>query len=96
MNTEPKPHSTRSPIRRTLRRALLCLAAALIVPLDAAPVLIATGDGTGNTEAPAADPGFGNVGIVNSLSGVYVGNGWVLTANHVGEHPIELKIGMEM
>lgn len=65
--------------------ALIALAAP-----PAPAVLIDTGDGTGNTTAPASDPGFANVGVVNGLTGVYVGNGWVLTANHVGEHPITL------
>ena len=47
-------------------------------------VLIASGDGTGNTTAPADDPGFDNVGIVGSGTAVYLGFGWVLTASHVG------------
>jgi hypothetical protein len=57
---------------------------------DARAVLISTGDGTGNTTAPAADPGFDNVGSIGGMTGVYVGNGWILTANHVGENPIIL------
>lgn len=52
-------------------------------------VLIATGDGTGNTMAPSGQPGFDNVGILDGLSGVYVRNGWVITTDHVGEHPFE-------
>lgn len=48
-------------------------------------VLIATGDGTGNVTAPADDPGFANVGARTSgLTVIYLGNGWVVTANHVG------------
>ncbi|MCP5043280.1 MAG: hypothetical protein GY944_19820 [bacterium] len=46
-------------------------------------VLIASGDGAGNT----TDPGFFGwdyVGDVNGLTGTYLGNGWVITANHVG------------
>jgi hypothetical protein len=36
--------------------------------------------------APPDDPGFANVGrSSNSLTGVYIGNRWVLTAYHVGE-----------
>jgi hypothetical protein len=50
----------------------------------AAAVIIATGDGTGNTSAPVDDPGFAHVGIRGGLSGVYLGHRWVLTANHVG------------
>lgn len=52
--------------------------------------LVNVGDPTGNTSAPTgtgmqpSDPGFANVGRVNNSTGVYLGNGWVLTANHVG------------
>ena len=68
----------------------LCLLTKIAMPPNAHAVLIATGDGTGNTTAPPADPGFANVGIVNGLTGVYLRNGWVITANHVGEQPITL------
>ncbi|MCP4907432.1 MAG: trypsin-like peptidase domain-containing protein [bacterium] len=63
----------------------LSVALALASPFEAGSALISTGDGSGNTTPPTADPGFDNVGVVNGLTGVYVGNGWVLTANHVGE-----------
>ncbi len=65
---------------------------ATLIPSMAAAVLISTGDGTGNTSPPSAaeDPGFNHVGTISSLSGVYVGNGWVLTAGHVGIGPISL------
>ncbi len=59
-------------------------------PITATAVLIATGDGTGNTTAPAADPGFANVGDLSGRTGVYVRNGWVLTASHVGAGSIVL------
>ena len=39
---------------------------------------------TGNTTPPADDPGFANVGQLNSASAVYLGNRWVMTASHVG------------
>ena len=68
----------------------LGLAISQLTAFEISAVLIATGDGTGNTTAPTADPGFDNVGIIVGLSGVYVGNGWVLTANHVGENSIQL------
>ena len=51
-------------------------------------MIIASGDGTGNTTAPADDPGFANVGNRGGLTGVYLGRRWVLTANHVGEGDI--------
>ncbi len=64
--------------------------ALLLVVSPASAVLIAGPDGSVNTTAPAPDPGFANVGSRSSLTGVYVRNGWVLTANHVGLGPIEL------
>ena len=66
--------------------AFACLLMAAPVPA----VLIASGDGTANTTAPPADPGWSHVGALNGLSGVYLGDGWVLTANHVGTGPITL------
>jgi hypothetical protein len=37
-----------------------------------------------NTTAPSALPQWNNIGTVNGSSGIYLGNGWVLTADHVG------------
>lgn len=56
----------------------------------AAAVLIDSGDGTGNTTAPADDPGFIHIGKRSQFSAVYVGNGWVLTANHTGVGAVEI------
>lgn len=62
------------------------LAAVLATPSGA--TVIRFGDGSGNTSAAADDPGWAYVGRVVrpeiSASGVYLGNGWVLTAGHVG------------
>jgi hypothetical protein len=61
--------------------------------LAAAPaggVLIASGDGTGNTSPPADDPGFAHAGILSNNSAVYLGDAWVLTANHVSTNPVTL------
>jgi hypothetical protein len=68
----------------------LCVLLSVATAFEAQSVLISTGDGTGNTTPPSSDPGFDNVGSIGGLTGVYVGNGWVLTANHVGENPIVL------
>jgi hypothetical protein len=67
-------------------RALLGMAIALALAwgAPAAAVVITSGDGAGNTTAPPDDPGWDNVVNLNGLTGVYLGNGWVLTANHVG------------
>jgi hypothetical protein len=58
----------------------------LAIAVSASAVIIDSGDGTGNVTAPAPDPGFENVGTRSggALTVVYLGNGWVLTANHVG------------
>ena len=81
-----------SPVKRKAIALATALCHALILgtAFEARSVLISTGDGTGNTTPPSADPGFDNVGRVLGLTGVYVGNGWVLSANHVGENPIVL------
>lgn len=68
---------------------LALLAALLLPPLPAAAVIIASGDGTGNTIAPADDFGFANVGTAGQ-SIVYLGRGWVITANHVASGPVQL------
>jgi autotransporter-associated beta strand protein len=51
---------------------------------SARAVIIYGGDGSGNTTAPSDDPGWANVGYLNGASCVYLGNGWVITAGHVG------------
>lgn len=64
---------------------ILCCA---IFAGKARAVVIAGSDGTANTTAPADDFGFANVGMVFNTadgffnSGVYLGNGWVLSAYH--------------
>ncbi|HKA13402.1 MAG TPA: hypothetical protein VKH41_00165 [Myxococcota bacterium] len=63
---------------------LLTLVLPLVLSTAAPAVIIDSGDGTGNTSAPSPDPGFDNVGVCNGLTCVYVGGGWILTANHVG------------
>ena len=45
-------------------------------------VIIQTVSGTDNTTAPADDPGWGNVSFRGNGTAVYLGNSWVLTANH--------------
>jgi hypothetical protein len=66
----------------TLFTAVWCSTA--LTPIPAAAVLLDFGDGTGNTTAPLDDPGWEHVGKRSNLNVVYLRNGWVLTANHVG------------
>ena len=66
-------------------RALLALVFALILlPTSRPAALILEIEDTSNTQAPADDPGWANVGICDRWTAVYLGRGWVLTARHVG------------
>jgi hypothetical protein len=74
---------------------LALASAALLLACGAAPgaraVVIASEPASGNASAPATDdPGFDRVGVPAVASVVYVGNGWVITANHVGPAPVTL------
>ncbi|MFK7896629.1 MAG: hypothetical protein AB8G23_12385 [Myxococcota bacterium] len=71
---------------------LLVLLAGMGTPASA--VLIATGDGTGNTTVPVDRPSLAHVGTIGAFSGVYVRNGWVLTTDHVGEGDFVLDQGI--
>jgi autotransporter-associated beta strand protein len=69
----------------------------LSVP-SARAVIIAGGDGTGNAAAPAdssGDPGWANVGTwtLGTNGGVYLGDGWVLTASHVYRTDHQITFG---
>ncbi len=87
-----------SPLRWLAGRSFILLwafaVAAGSVDLSHA-VLIQTVTGTDNTTAPADDPGFANVGYsTNGLgTAIYLGDGWVLTAGHVGGGGIVLSSG---
>jgi hypothetical protein len=64
---------------------------ALLCGVPAPAIVQSTGDGMGTLTPPADDPGMGHVGITgNGLSGVYIGNRWMLTAAHVGEQSLTL------
>jgi hypothetical protein len=62
---------------------MLVLALALLVSAPADALVFISGDGQGNTTPPPDDPGWDHVGRVGGLNGIYLGNGWMLTANHV-------------
>lgn len=71
--------------------------ATLMLLLLTAPAARAVVVATSNLEvtavAPGDDPGWNNVALRGSASAVYLGNRWVLTANHVGEGSIRLSDG---
>lgn len=76
-------------------RLFVSLVCSPMVPAWA--VVIAGGDGLGNTNAPPDDPGWANVGQFNlgQNSAIYLGNRWVLTAWHVysNDHPTQVRFG---
>jgi len=74
----------RGDIMSTYKLILMSLLGIAITVAPAGAVVIRGGDGTGNTTAPTADPGWANVGQRGVGSAVYLGNGWVMTAAHVG------------
>jgi len=73
-----------------LPKFFACVILSALAMPSAHAVVIAMGDGSGNTRPPPDDPGWANIGRIQELSGVFLGNHWVLTARHVGVHPIEL------
>lgn len=73
------------------RLLLAVTVAAACLGSTAFGVVIQTASGTGNTSAPADDPGWATMGVRGVGTGVYLGDGWVLTASHVGAGDIELS-----
>ena len=72
---------------------LVALAVSIGLPQTAWSVVINTSTGTGNTSAPADNPGWANVGALGIGTGVYLGNDWVLTTKQVGGGSIVLNGG---
>jgi hypothetical protein len=58
----------------------------LFAAMSCQAIVVHLGADSDNLVAPADDPGWGRVGRVGTNgSGVYLGNGWVITANHVSK-----------
>jgi hypothetical protein len=53
-------------------------------------VIIDSENGSGNTSAPSPDPGWDHVGVLGGLTAIYLGEGAILTANHVGTGSVTL------
>jgi len=71
----------------SLRSAIPTLSLLAAVLASAGPargVVINVGDGSGQTSAPTNDPGWNNVGVAGGGTAEYLGNRWVITADHVG------------
>jgi hypothetical protein len=73
-------------MRRFASLALLLLIAPAICGL-----VVESEAGDANTQPPAPDPGWANIGRRNSgYPAIYLGNGWVITAGHVGAGDVVL------
>lgn len=66
-----------------------------VVARSAQAVVVSTSNLPVTAVAPGDDPGWNNVAYLGNASAVYLGNRWVLTANHVGEGTIRLSDGRE-
>ncbi|MBC2595604.1 trypsin-like serine protease [Ruficoccus amylovorans] len=70
------------------RRSLILTLSLVLTPLFC-PALVNSGNPGGNRTAPTGqdgqptDPGFANMLVIRGGAGVYLGNGWVLTARHI-------------
>lgn len=80
-----------------MKRFILCFLFGVVLPLPVFAVIISGGDGSGNTTAPVDDPGWANVGRVNTAysSATYLGSSWFITAYHVRQldNPTSVILG---
>ncbi|KAB2646852.1 MAG: PEP-CTERM sorting domain-containing protein [Verrucomicrobia bacterium] len=65
----------------------------VLLSFTATSFAIVDANSTTNTSDPGGGVPWANVGSVNGGSGTYLGNGWVLTAAHVGPGPIAFDSG---
>ena len=78
-------------LARSAPSALWLILVIALAVRSATAVVIDSGDGSGNTSAPADDPGWSNVGVIGEhTTGIYLENHWVLTAGHVGVRELQL------
>jgi hypothetical protein len=72
------------------------LAGLLLVVLAAAPaeaVIVATNNFDATLRAPGNDPGWSSLAFLKNASAVYLGNRWMITANHVGDGNVRFTDG---
>jgi hypothetical protein len=83
--------------RQILGIARVCGAALLACVLSTPTfaVVISSATDTANVKAPAKDPGWLNIGRVGGGSAIYLGNRWVITAEHVDGSTLTLSDGRQ-
>jgi hypothetical protein len=57
--------------------------AAILLATGSAQALVVAGDGA-SEQTPPNDPGWAHVGRLGTVTGIYIGGGWVLSASHAG------------
>jgi hypothetical protein len=72
-------------------RGVAALIAAVLLVGAPARALVVEADPEDARHAPGRGTGFDHVGHIGGTSGVYVGDGWVLTAAHVGAGDLWLE-----
>jgi hypothetical protein len=85
----PPDQVSRDPIERKFgqRNRLIEMAILILILFAGDPVqalVLTTDDGQGNTTKPLGFDGWDYVGRVNGLTGVYLGDGWVIATSHGG------------
>jgi len=76
----------------SVKRCFLTFLGIIALAQTAPGVVVLSGDI--NNTAPAGQPYFGNIGIVGGGSGIYLGDGWVISAAHVaGSLPASVTFG---
>lgn len=72
-----------------MQRLLVLLLLILVAPVTCA-LVVESDAGDASTRAPAPDPGWANVGLRDGKAAIYLGNGWAITAWHVGPGDVVL------
>ena len=76
-----------------LRSGILASFVWSALALSSAEAVVVYNSSAINSVAPADDPGWLNVAYLGNGSAVYLGNRWVITANHLGDAPVRLSDG---
>jgi len=70
---------------------LLALVLLLLVAPATCALVVESDAGEASTRAPEPDPGWANIGRRSGYPAIYLGNGWVITARHVGVGDVVLS-----
>ena len=77
-------------VRSLARYTLLLLLCGVLFHGLAHGVLTQKENGSNRSIAPRDDPGWAHVGVANGLTAIYLGQGWIISAAHVGEGQVSI------